>query len=219
MTRLRDLFRRQAPPAPIDPVPAPVESPLPVPAPFRLPDPAAGDALLAVALGLAPGRRCLLTGDAPARLARACLALLQQGAASALVAAPDPPRHADAMLRDEALRWGLMEVATPLLERPPAGERGPQTYYLDCDRPADWWMRAALDEGDIAQRAGPLDLVVDFRSLGANPDPLARLRALAATGAGELMLEDAPGEAEYWLDRVGFRRRGRRGTVLVARRR
>jgi hypothetical protein len=223
MTRLRDLFRRQVSPAPIDPVPAlSLRSELPEPAarpPFRAPDPAAGDPLLAVALAFAQGRRCLLTGDDAARLARAYLALLQEGAVSALVAAPDPPRHVDALLRDEALRWGLMDVAAPLLERPPAGGRGPHTYYLDCDRPADWWMRAALDADDLAQRAGPVDLAVDFRSLAANPDPLARLSALAATGARELVLEDAPGEAEYWLDRLGFRPRARKDAILVARRR
>jgi hypothetical protein len=221
MTRLRDLFRRRTSPAPIDPVPTAPESPAPAtPRPFRVPDPAADDPLLAVALALAQGRRCLLTGDDAARLARACLALRQQGAASALVASPDPPPHADAALREEALCWGLMDVAAPLLERPSTAVRGlGGSYYLDCDLPADWWVKAALDQGDLAHRAGPVDLLVDFRSLGANPDPLARLSALAATGAQELALEDGPGEAEYWLDRLGFRPRARQGAILVARRR
>jgi hypothetical protein len=222
MTRLRDLFRRRGPPAPTTPSPLPPQSPpaIAAPRPFRLPDPAAGDPLLALALMIGRGRRCLLTGDDAARLARACLSLRQQGAASALVASPDPPGDADAALQEEALRWGLMDVAPALLERPLAAVRGlGGTHYLDCDLPADWWVKAALDQGDLAHRAGAVDLLVDFRSLGANPDPLARLSELAATGARELLLEDGASEADHWLDRLGFRTHRRVGTILVARRR
>ena len=215
MTRLRDLIRRRVSPAPTASLPEPAAAPPPV----QVADPAAGDPLLAFALTIAQGRRCLLTGDDTARLARACLALRQQGAASALVASPTPPPDADAALREEALRWGLMEIAAPMLEHPLGAVRSlGGTYYLDCDLPPDWWVKATLDQGDLAHRVGPVDLLVDLRNLGANPDPLARLSELAATGARELVLEDSAGEAEGWLGRLGFRPHRRADAILVARR-
>ena len=170
------------------------------------PDPAADDPLLAMALALAPGRRILLTGEDSHRLARASLALRREGAAFTLVATDAPPHNADDILREEALRWAMTDWAAPMLAtlRGPRGQA--RTAPLMADAAADWWVAASLPGDTLAHHAGAIDLLLDLRRLaaGASPaDPLARLTALAATGARAVLLEAEAGAAR-WLPQAGL---------------
>lgn len=179
---------------------APPETPV---APtFPWPDPAAGDPLLAMALALAPGRRIVLTGKDAHRLARASLALRREGAAFTLVATEVPPHNADDILREEALRWAMVDWAAPML----ATLRGPRgsahTGALMADAVADWWVAASLSGDTLVHHAGAIDLLLDLDRLEA-ADPLARLTALAATGARALLFKADAGAAR-WLPEAGF---------------
>jgi hypothetical protein len=158
--------------------------------PPLLPDPGAGDALLDAVLPLVAGRRCLLAwGDAP-RVARMALAASAAGAGSVVVAHQHPPPEVDRILVEEARRLELEAEAARLLRRGrtlgPAPELG---GALDCDALRPWWIAAELGSRDAAARAGAVDLVVDGSQLIHWQDPLARLRALAATGARHVVLE------------------------------
>ncbi|MDB5414363.1 MAG: hypothetical protein JWR10_2698 [Rubritepida sp.] len=205
--RIFDRLRRKAPEAP--PVP-----PIGIPAFVPLPDPAAEDPLLAFALALAPGRRCILTGDDAQRLARFWLALRREGAELALVVTADPPADADDILRDEAARWALVEIAAPMLQHPLGGQRSlGGGYFQNCDLPPDWWVKGALDD-----HASRVDLAIDLRPLAQNADPLSRLTTLAATRARDLLLDAGTVEVAAHLARVGFRLHRQKGPLILGRR-
>ncbi|WP_207539371.1 hypothetical protein [Sabulicella rubraurantiaca] len=207
--RLKGLFRRDrseedlasppwqeaAPPVPFPALPSP---------PRALPDPVQDDALLAAALGLCWRRSVVFAWNDLRRVARGVLLCRQAGARSAHVAQPWVPSEADEVLMKEARRLELVEQADRILAEGRAAHIPALGGSLDCDAPRPWWLRAPHDHPDLREIAGWPDLVVDGSQLIHWPDPAARLRSLAATGARHIVLETPVIRAEGALRRAGY---------------
>jgi len=196
----------RARPAPAAVAERPQRPPLPGPPP-PLPDPAGGDPLLAAALELCWRSSVLLTwGDAP-RVARFLLLCRAAGARRAHVACPDLPPDPDpeAALRAEAAALELPALAEAILAAGRAADARPFGGTPDVDAPRPWWLRAAPDAPGLREAAGFPDLVVDGSQLVHAAEPVARLRALAATGARRILLETPVVTAAGPLARAGFR--------------
>ncbi|MFL1461275.1 hypothetical protein ACI6QG_03670 [Roseococcus sp. DSY-14] len=194
MKALRRLLGRKAAPPPgskAAPPDGPSLPPLPA-APEPLPDPAAGDGLLAAALPLAWRRRVLLCWGDAARVARFTLACEAAGARAVQVVAPEP-HGAAAALAEAAAERGLP---------PPRATSLPVGGARVVDAGPCWWLDG--QPGPALSRFRP-DLVVDGGQLVHREEPLARLRALAATGARHLVLETPVVGASGALAEAGFR--------------
>ncbi|MCW8085417.1 hypothetical protein [Sabulicella glaciei] len=207
--RLKGLFRRDRSeedpaPAPPDEAPAPIPFPaLPGP-PRALPDPVRDDALLAAALGLCWRRGVLFAWNDLRRVARGVLLCRQAGARRAHVAQPWIPSEADEVLLEEARRLEMEEEAVRILAEGRAAHMPALGGSLDCDAPRPWWLRAPHDHPDLREMAGGPELVLDGSQLIHWPDPVARLRSLAATGARHVVLETPVIRSEGALRRAGY---------------
>ena len=199
---MRLPFRRKPPAA----APAPRQAPPPLPGPPpALPDPAAADPLLAAALELCWRESVLLAwSDAP-RVARFLLLCRAAGARRVHVAHPAPPADPEAILRAEAAALGLEALADAVLAPGRAADAPPFAGTLDMDAPRPWWLRAAPDAPGLREAAGKPGLVVDGSQLVHALEPVARLRALAATGAARILLETPVVTASGALAAAGFR--------------
>jgi hypothetical protein len=145
------------------------------------------------------GRRCLLAWADCARVARMTLAARGAGALSAVVVDPARPPDADRVLEEQGRWLGLEAEAARLLRR--GRTHGPVPHLggaHDCDAPLPWWLAAELGSAETGARVGRVDVAVDGSQLIHWPDPLRRLRALAASGAEHVLFETpllAEGEA------------------------
>jgi hypothetical protein len=146
--------------------------------------------LLEELLMLAPRRRCLLAWGDGGRVARMSVALHAAGAASTLVAHPGAvPGEAMGVLLEAGRRLGLPGPARELARRAPVGGQMAVPGAVDCDAGRPWRCGGDLASAALGALAGPVDVVADGSQLIHWPDPLARLRALAATGARHVVLE------------------------------
>jgi hypothetical protein len=174
--------------------------------PPLLPEPGAGDALLEELLALAPGRRVLLAWGDGGRVARMSIALRAAGAASTLAAHPgEVPAGATGELLEAGRRMGLSEVARELAFRAPVPmPDAAVAAAVDCDAGRPWRVGGAPGDLALAVLAGRVDVVADGSQLIHWPDPLARLRALAATGARHVVIETPLVRADAALTAAGF---------------
>ena len=207
--KLGGLFGRRPAAAPAAAEAAPLPLPSGIadwgPAPL-LPELAQGDAMLEELLLLAPGRRCLLAwGDGP-RVARMSVALHAGGAASTLAAHPGPvPAEATRELIEAGRALGLPGRARELASRAPLAVASPVVAgAVDCDAGRPWRAAGDLASAGLGALAGRVDVVADGSQLIHWPDPLARLRALAATGARHVLMETPLLRPDAGLQRAGF---------------
>jgi hypothetical protein len=192
----------EAPPAAPRPLPHPIADWGPPP---LLPEPSQGDVLLEELLMLAPRRRCLLAWGDGGRVARMSVALHAAGAASTLVAHPGAvPGEAMGELLEAGRRLGLPGPARELARRAPVGGQMAVPGAVDCDAGRPWRCGGDLASAALGALAGPVDVVADGSQLIHWPDPLARLRALAATGARHVVLETPLLQADADLTAAGF---------------